>query len=166
MRVKVKKLTDISLMHRAIEATVLEEIDSKMSLEKIYECQHSPIRTQLFWIEITDVYSYVSTHLVRHNIGVTHFVSSRREDRGGSLDDGRYSLVKHSMLVNAEALINISRKRLCYKASTDTFQVMNEIKLKISGVDSSLAKFMVPDCLYRQGCHELKSCGYWERLDG
>jgi len=160
--VRVEKLTDISLMRKAIEATVLKDMKSKMSLENIYKCRHSPIRTQLFWVEMEGIYSYVSTHLVRHSIGVTHFVSSRREDRGGDKGDGRYSLVNHSMLVNAEALINMSHARLCFQASTDTTKVMMEIRDAVSLVDIDLSDVMVPRCIYTKGCNELISCGYYK----
>jgi len=163
MNVKVTKLSTVEDMHRAIESTVLEDMDAKISLEKMYDCEHSPIRTHLFLVEVTDVYSYLSTHLVRHSaVGQQHYVSSRREDRGGGGEDGRYSLVKHMMILNAQHLIDMSRKRLCYQSSTDTFRVMHEIRMKVSGVDPALAKFMMPNCEYRRGCHELKSCGYYK----
>lgn len=163
MKVTVKKLTDVSLMRKAIESTVLGDIESKMSLEDIYKCRHSPIRTQLFWVEMEDIYSYVSTHLCRHSIGVTHFVSSRREDRGGSAGDGRFSLVKHSMLINAEALINMANARLCSKASPDTTSLMLDIKEGIGKVDKDLYKHLVPVCIDIGKCRELKPCGYLYR---
>jgi hypothetical protein len=163
MKVNVVKLTDIKLIHKAIESTVLKEMSSKLTLEQIYKCRHSPIRTQLFWIELNDIYSYVSTHLVRHSLGVTHFVSSRREDRGGSKGDGRYSLVKHSMLINAEALIAMSNARLCFQASPDTTAVFTEIKSCIQKVDPALDKYLRPRCLEIGRCRELRPCGFFNR---
>ena len=64
-------------------------------------------------------------------------------------------------LVNAEALMNMARKRLCTKASPETRQVMQEIKKAVAAVDPALAEHLVPTCIYRGGiCPEPNSCGY------
>ena len=156
MQITVEKITGIDLMRRACEATTGKP--SNMSLDAIYRCEHSPIRTQLFWVEMRDIPTFVSVHLVRHNIGVTHFVSSNRDDRGGNAEADRNTPVNHSMLINAQALINMARKRLCGKASVETRDVMYDIRSSIHEVDPDLASYMVPECLYRGGCHELKPC--------
>ncbi len=67
MKIIVTKLTDINLMRTACEATFRG--NSKITLDQIYKCQHSPIRTQLFWIEMIDILTFVSVHFVRHKIG-------------------------------------------------------------------------------------------------
>ena len=76
MRIEVDKVTTESLMKRACRMTIRGE--SNVSLEKMYRCEHSPIRTQLFWIEMYDIPTFVSVHLVRHKYGVEHFVCSNR----------------------------------------------------------------------------------------
>lgn len=77
----IKKLTDESVLRRACDMTRKPGmVPSQMTLEKIYRCEHSPIRTQQFWIELRGIETFVSVHLVRHNVGVTHFVESNRED--------------------------------------------------------------------------------------
>lgn len=163
MLITVKKLTDETLMQRACEMTSTYHGDmkkSKISLLKIYDCEHSPIRTQLFWIELIGIPTFVSVHFVRHKIGVEHYVSTNREDRGGQKESHRLTPVNHGMLVNAQAIINMSRKRLCRKASPETLAVMQEIKKEIAKIDPNLAIFMVEECKYRGGrCHELQSCG-------
>ena len=83
MEISIRKLTDEKLMQRACEMTMHGET-SNMTLEKIYKCEHSPIRTQMFWIEVLGIPSFASVHFVRHKIGVEHFVSTNREDRGGN----------------------------------------------------------------------------------
>jgi len=158
MNIVIKKLTDEKIMQRACEMTMNGNKISKTTLEKIYDCEHSPIRTQIFWIEMIGIPTFVSVHLVRHNIGVTHFVKSNREDLGGDGVANRLTPVNHGMFINAQELINMARKRLCLKTHKDTRKVMQMIKKEIEIVDPALAKFMVPECEYRQSCHELKPC--------
>jgi len=165
MNVKTAKLTNISLMHKACEAT-MHGAKSRLSLVAAYKCLHSVARTQLFYIEMTDIPTYISVHLVRHSIGVTHFVTSNRPDRGGGEEITRDSPVNHSMLINAEALINMARKRLCGQASGGTRAVMALIKGSVCLVDSDLAVAMVRECQFRNGyCPELKCCGNLWRPD-
>ena len=161
MQITVEKLTGIDLMRRACEATTGKP--SNMSLDSIYRCEHSPIRAVLFWVEMRDIPTFVSVHLVRHNIGVTHFVSSNRDARGGNTKADRNTPVNHSMLINAQALINMARKRLCEKASEKTRDVMNSIQTSVERVDPDLAYYMVPDCLYRGKCHETKPCNVTQK---
>lgn len=51
---------------------------------------------------------------------------------------------------NAQALINMGRKRLCTQASPETRQVMQEIKEEVSKRDKFLASVIVKECLYRR----------------
>lgn len=158
MKITATKLTDILLMRKACEST-MQSGESKMTLDKIYRCEHSPIRTQLFWVEMVDIPTFVSVHFSRHKIGVEHFVMSNRSDRGGVANVDRNSLVKHSMLINAQSLVNMARKRLCGQASDETCMVMEKIKVAVAAVDEVLTDYMVRECQYRNGrCPELRPC--------
>ena len=65
------------------------------------------------------------------------------------------------MSANAQALINISRKRLCNCASKETREAWLQVKEAIRSIDPIMAEKMVPDCLYRGFCPEfMNSCGY------
>lgn len=161
MNIKITKLTDEALMRKACKFTISAE--SSMTLDKIYRCEHSPMRTQIFVVEMFDIPTFVSVHLVRHAQGVTHFVKSNRDDRPGySGDAGRMQPVNHMMLANAQALVNMARKRLCAKAHKETVNVMLHIRKAVGQVDPSLASFMVRECEYRNRCNELKTCGYFK----
>lgn len=162
MQVVATKLTDESLMRRACEFTISRE--SSMTLDRIYQCEHSPMRTQEFWIEMLDIPTFVSVHLTRHKHGVEHFVKSNRDDRSGDGTEDRNTPVNHAMMINAQALINLARKRLCTKAHVKTREVMAAVRDQVSRVDPALARHMVPECLYRNGCYELKTCGLWDRV--
>lgn len=159
MKIKVTKLTDKKLLDKACSFTVGKDVDVQ-SMHKFYKSEHSPIRTQMFCVEMYDIPSFVSVHLVRHHTGVEHFVKSNRTDRGGSENVDRYSPVNHLMILNAQSLINIARKRLCTQASLETREVMNEIKAQIKKIDLALSDCMVPECDYKGGiCYEFSCCG-------
>ena len=65
------------------------------------------------------------------------------------------------MTANAQALIKISRKRLCNCASKETKEAWTQVKDAIAEVDPIMASKMVPECIYRGFCPEfLSPCGY------
>ena len=156
MNICVKKLTDIELMRMACEMTFRGK--SNVSLFKMYKAEHSPIRTQIFWVEMLDIPTFASVHFTRHKIGVEHFVLTNREDRGGDKDADRNTPVNHGMIVNAQALINMSRVRLCNKAHVKVREIMNNIRDEVAKVDHDLAEHMVKNCMYRGECPELIPC--------
>lgn len=130
--------------------------------KKILLAEHSPIRLLEFTIKMTDIPSWVSVHLVRHKIGVEHFVKSQRTDRTG-IDRNKLpqdSPVTHTMRINAQALIFISRRRLCTQASLETRQLWGEVIDAIGEYEPEIASVCVPDCIYRGFCPEMKPCGY------
>lgn len=160
--VKVTKITGADLMRLACSYTISAE--SEMTLDKIYQCEHSPMRTQMFVVEMKDIPTFVSVHFVRHKHGVEHFVKSNREDRASHTgDSGRWHPVNHMMLCNAQSLVNMARKRLCRKASEETTTVMEAIRVAVSETDIALAGRMVPECEYRRGCREIRTCGLYDK---
>ena len=126
--------------------------------------EHSPVRRMKFYWRWKDIKYWVSVHLVRHKYGIEHWVSTQRSDRTGTdrneLPQG--ALVNHACEANAQALINISRKRLCNCASTETKQAWQAVKDKIAEVEPELASCMVKECIYRGFCPEMFPCGYAE----
>lgn len=125
--------------------------------------EHSPIRKLHIGWKWSDLKYWVSVHLVRHKYGIEHFVSTQRTDRTGISRDElpQNSLVNHECEANAQALINISRKRLCHCASPETRQAWQKVKSEITLVEPELASVMVKECVYRNGlCPEMFTCGY------
>ena len=161
MDIKVTKVTSTDLIQWACGITIDKETNIKV--EEIYRNEHSPMRTQMFCIEMLGIPSFVSTHFVRHSQGVTHFVSTKRDDRGGDGTEDRNTPVNHGMFINAQALINIARKRLCHKSHKATRAVMERIVDEMLYADSELYDFLVPECYYRNGCNEKKSCGLYDK---
>ena len=127
-------------------------------------CEHSPIRELVFDFKWTELRYWVSVHFVRHKIGVEHYVRSQRSDRTGIDRDKltQESLVEHRISLNAQALINISRKRLCCNASKETREAWVSILDTIKEKEKELYSVCVPDCVYRGFCYEFKSCGFYE----
>ena len=149
---------DFNLVQRACEMT-MDGGKSRISNEEIYRCEHSPIRTKLFWIEMIDIPTFISVHLVRHKIGVEHFVKTNRDDLGGDGEATRNTPVNHGMLINAQALINMARKRLCGKSHEETRKIMRLIKDAVGAIDEDLPNYMVRECEYRNGiCPEKTKC--------
>lgn len=130
--------------------------------QKLLLAEHSPIRLIRFHWRWDDLPSWVSIHFVRHKVGIEHFVKSQRTDRTGidrnELPQG--ALVSHECEADAQALINISRKRLCNCASPETRTAWQLMKNEVEKVEPELAKCMVRECIYRGFCPEMFSCGY------
>lgn len=138
--------------------------DSKWK-KKILLCEHSPIRKLKVYWKWKDLKYWVSVHFVRHKIGIEHWVSTQRPDRTENQDKDRDklpqgALVSHACEADAQALINISRKRLCMCASTQTRLAWKAVKEMVAEAEPELASCMVRECVYRGFCPEIHSCGY------
>lgn len=131
---------------------------------KILLAEHSPIRLLEFTIVIRELPYWISTHLVRHWLGIVHFVSTQRTDRTGVDRSKKYqdALVTHKIRVNAQAMINISRKRLCSMASKETRLAWRLVIDALATKEPEIASVCVRECVYRGFCPELNSCGFSE----
>ena len=137
---------------------------------KMLLAEHSPIRLLEYDWSWGEIRQWVTAHLVRHHEGCEKFVHTQRGDRRKILEDygvktrdelPQGALNDMDMTANAQALINISRKRLCNCASKETREAWTQVKEAIAEVDPILASKMVPECLYRGFCPEfMNPCGY------
>lgn len=62
--------------------------------------------------------------------------------------------------VNAEEIINISKARLCYKASKETREIWQQVLDLLEEVDPDLVKLCKRPCVWYSFCREKKPCGY------
>lgn len=147
-----------------VNKSPLETIPSSEWKRKMLLAEHSPIRLVKLFYTWNGIKRWVSTHFVRHKFGIEHFVSTQRSDRTGiSRDELRQDeLSVHSFEANAQAIINISRKRLCAQASLDTQHAWMEFLASIKEDEPELYSVCVPECIYRGFCPEIKPCGYSE----
>lgn len=125
-------------------------------------CEHSPIRLMQLTIKFTDMPYWVSVHLVRHHIGIEHFVKTQRSDRTGIYRGNlpQDAWVAHTMVCSLQALINVSRKRLCMQASKETRAAWIAAVEAIREHAPIIASVLVPDCVYRGHCYEFSPCGF------
>lgn len=128
--------------------------------------EHSPIRTVIFNWSWENIRQWVTTHLIRHHAGVEKFVHSQREDRrdlGIPRDElPQGSLNDMEMEGNVQAMINISRKRVCNNASKETREAWKAVLDEVEKIDPILGEKLKlgRECVYRGFCPEFKSCGY------
>ena len=169
---KVTDLTQVTTWKRALNAArrtigknKLEKNPSKSWEAKILLAEHSPIRLVEYDWTWQDIMQWVTTHIVRHHEGCEKFVHSQRGDRRklsvprNELPQGE--LNDMDMTANAQAIINISRKRLCNCASKETREAWKQVIDEIRKIDPVLADKCVPECIYRGFCPEwMSSCGY------
>lgn len=174
---KVIRMEKVTLWKRALNAArrtigknPLDKEPSNSWKAKMLLAEHSPIRLIEYEWTWSDIMQWVTTHLVRHHEGCEKFVHSQRGDRRAILDEYNVSSRDElpqgatndmDMTANAQALISISRKRLCSCASKETREAWKQVQDAIREVDPVMADKMVPECIYRGFCPEfMNSCGY------
>ena len=174
---KIVRMEQVTLWNRVLNAarrTIGKEPLNKEPSDswkaKMLLAEHSPIRLLEFDWSWLDIRQWVTAHLVRHHEGCEKFVHTQRGDRRSILDEYNVesrdelpqgALNSMDMTANAQALINISRKRLCNCASRETREAWKQVKEAIREVDPVMASKMVPECIYRGFCPEFMSpCGY------
>ena len=169
MKVTIERITPWSLALDLARNTIgKEEKGSEPSSNwkrKIIAAEHSPIRAVMFHLRFTDLPYWVAVHLTRHKHGVEWFQSTQRTDRTESGID-RSGLrqdapVMLDAVLNAQAILSISRRRLCRQASPETRAAWNAVVKALYAIgEEELADACVAMCAYRGGlCNEIHPCG-------
>lgn len=154
---------------------------------KILLAEHSPIRLLEYDFTIEDIRQWVTVHLVRHHEGCEKFVHTQRQDINKEIENITGEIIRickeegllrqgwrerdymfqgegndMDMTCNAQAFMNISRKRLCYGcASEETRYAWQLVINALKEIDPILAEKCVPECVYRGFCPETdRCCGY------
>ena len=95
-------------MREACESTFIGK--SNASLLTMYKAEHSPTRTQLFWVTLKNIKLFVSTHLLRHHVGSIPFQLSCRDDRKGGnpgMTDKCTAIVRKLRCLGAESNLDV-----------------------------------------------------------
>lgn len=170
MKITIRNTGTIELVAEA--AAITQSIAIKKPSTETWlrwlHSEHSMIRAFGLRITLIDVPYFVHVHLVRHKKGCKWYVRSQRPTAINAVDYDREkapqdALVSLILDTNPQALINISQRRLCYKADKKTRRVWNSvtqaIRLHSDPYVAAIADVMMPTCEYRGGiCHELTPC--------
>lgn len=170
MKIEIKRVTD---WQRVVDAARFTQGKEPLGHEPSDEfkkqmilSEHSPLRELEFDIKMYGIPYWVSNHFVRH-VHAQPFVSTSRPDITGSKvsrhDMRQDDLVNLQLSLNAQEIINISKLRLCNKASEETREVWYKVLDKLACIEPLLASACVPQCAYRGFCPEPKSCGKTKR---
>ena len=176
----------LNAARRTIGKPPLNKEPSDNWRKMVIMAEHSPIKLVEYLISFKDLRQWVGVHLLRHE-HMLPFIHSQRVDRREDIDsltERVMSIIEEDVksdesfnkrdylfqgepndqdfVVNAQTLINISRKRLCHCASKETREAWVAVKEAIKEFDPIMASFMVPNCIYRSRCPEMNTCGYYK----
>lgn len=165
----------------------LDKEPSDKFKKKILLAEHSPIRLLEYDFTIENLRQWVTVHLVRHHEGCEKFVHTQRQDINSEVEVITKRLIEvlqkegllregwkerdymfqgegndMDMTCNAQAFINISRKRLCMGCTSPETRLAWKLVIDaLREVDPVLAEKCVPECIYRGFCPETdRCCGY------
>lgn len=169
------RITEYNINWKKIKSACMTTIskeagDKEPSSEwkrKLLLCEHSPIRRGTISWKFDEIPYCISTHFVRHHEGVEKWVSTSRADRTEIKDRSertQMDMVQMEMEANIQALINISRKRLCTCADPLTRKYWQAVLEAIKEYDEDIYWACVPECIRCGGCPEYKPCGFYEKL--
>lgn len=166
MKIEIKRVTDWQHVVDAARFTQGKEPlghePSDEFKKQMILSEHSPLRELEFDIKMYGIPYWVSNHFVRH-VHAQPFVSTSRPDITGTKvsrhDMRQDDLVNLQLSLNAQEIINISKLRLCNKASNETREVWYFVIDELARIEPLLASACVPQCVYRGFCPEPKSCG-------
>lgn len=143
------------------EGTPSEGFKRKMLL-----CEHSPIRLLTFDWRWERIPYWVSTEWSRHKF--EKFISTQRDDRTyEAVPRGRRpqdAPVDYDGYANMQNLIDAWRKRMCYQATKEARELAEDFRLTLEETHPLEANVLVPNCIYRGGCPEMKTCGLYEHF--
>ena len=139
---------------------------SSKFIRDILIAEHSPIRDIWLKWQWDNIKYWVAMHWKTHHWEGK--VRTQRTDRTGVNRDKMPQdvLVEFTGDANCQNLIDTARKRLCYMASPETREYMEDLKwaIKTELGEEELADVLQKNCIYRCGCCELQPCGYWDKF--
>lgn len=135
-------------------------------IRKLIKSEHSPLRGRIYLVTMKVPY-FVAMHFRTHHVGIDHFISTSRTDRTGESErPPQTALVTYTAILNAQAILNTSRKRMCLKSSPETRKAWTDVVSELNKVDPLLAEECKPQCLHLGRCTEFKSCGFYDKYIG
>ena len=176
MKVTVERIVGWDRVLSDTRATVgkppLNKEPSDIFKVKMLVSEHSPIRKLLYEVTWEEIPYFVAMHLRTHHLGFKSaeddlcFIQTQRTDRTQKERDKlpQDAPVLMRAQINAQALINGSRVRLCRIASKETQEAWRTMLHEVGKIDSALEFLCVPNCIYRGFCPEAETCGYYKTV--
>jgi hypothetical protein len=136
-------------------------------LKDLFIAEHSLSKIPVIRI-IDKMDKNVRNQIFRHTKASPHFYAqSSRPDwnKGKARDQNEFT--NNVMDFNVEAFLAMAKQRLCYKTEKNTRiwmeSVVDYLKKSDNPIFNAIAFCSVPQCIYRYGCPELKSCGFFDK---
>ena len=128
--------------------------------------EHSPIRLLEFDWTWPQIKYWLSTEWSRHKF--EKFISTQRDDR---LKDEvsrdkkpQDAPVNFDGYANMQSLIDAWRKRLCHQAADEARELAEDFKKELAKEHPNEADMLLPNCIYRMGCPEFRTCGLFAKF--
>lgn len=130
--------------------------------KKILLAEHSPIRLMQFAWKWSDLPYWVSVHIVRHKIGIEHFVSTQRTDRTGV---DRTERPRTPRCSTSARRTRRRSSRSAASASAPAQALKRGRRGSFSRTRSQRSSRSLPpawcsECVYRGFCPEMYGCGF------
>ena len=127
--------------------------------------EHSPIRDISVKFKWANIKYWVAMHWKTHHWESR--VDSQRNDRQSRYD--RESAPQDALIdfigdPNVQHTIDTWRKRLCRMASSETREYAEDFKRVLREVEPEWSDVLVPNCVYRCGCPEPTTCGWYQKM--
>lgn len=127
--------------------------------------EHSPIRDISVKFKWANIKYWVAMHWKTHHWESR--VDSQRNDRQSRYD--RESAPQDALIdfigdTNIQHTIDTWRKRLCRMASPETREYAEDFKRALHEVEPEWSDVLVPNCVYRCGCPEPTTCGWYQKM--
>ena len=127
--------------------------------------EHSPIRDISVKFKWRNIKYWVAMHWKTHHWESR--VDSQRNDRQCNYDREKApqdALIDFIGDPNIQHTIDTWRKRLCRMASQETREYAEDFKRALHEVEPEWADVLVPNCVYRCGCPEPTTCGWYQKM--
>lgn len=180
----------VNAARRTVGKKPLNREPSDKFKRSILLAEHSPIRLLEYDFTIENIRQWCTVHIARHFMGCEKFINSQRQDINSEIEvitkriidilksegllregwrerdymfQGEENIM--DMTCNAQAFINISRRRLCLCASPETREAWQIVINALKEFDPILGEKCVPNCVYRGFCPEGSKCCGFDKSD-
>lgn len=167
--------------------SVLEFADFDFLIEGISRaCSHQLVRKRIGasyaqesqrHVKYDDDYTIVVPHTILNNSNILKTFMNAHEqiygtyatllENGVPAEDARYIMenaatTRLRVKMNARCLIDLASERLCTKSQWEIRELVEKMRLEVSKVAPTIAKYMQPRCFWLKRCPEHKGCGKWK----